>query len=429
MKQFPYADRFIELLNTQCDADDWSMMITSMDGIATRFAQNGITQHIAGKKEEVRLSLSYKNCTGAASINQISEEKFIELIQVVREIALLNPPNPEHMPTLGMPTCIEVSNFDQAVAALTENELVDIIETVVRRAEGMNATLSGMTERYIQFDGHYTKNGINNERSLTDFSHSMTLKRDTVETRVSKECKRYRDFNLEEEWSQLVSQFDSLSNPMDMEAETIPVILRPQAVVDLFSFMLYFMDRRDADNGMSPYSGKLGQQCFGELFNCQSSIAEEDLLIPTYYADGLPTTTIDWIQKGILENLQTSRFYAKEIGAEPKPYPYNVFIPGADTTEEEMMKLVKRGLIINRFWYIRVVDDKSGELTGMTRDGVLYFEDGKIKHAVNNFRFNEIPYLATQRLLALGKSKLVSIDYKVPTMLIDDFHFEDKTSF
>ena len=94
-----------------------------------------------------------------------------------------------------------------------------------------------------------------------------------------------------------------------------------------------------------------------------------------------------------------------------------------------MMQMVPRGLIINRFWYIRTVDTKAGELTGMTRDGVLYFENGKVKHAVNNLRFNEIPHDMTRRILALGKEKLTALSMIVPTALIDNFNFVDKTTF
>ena len=93
------------------------------------------------------------------------------------------------------------------------------------------------------------------------------------------------------------------------------------------------------------------------------------------------------------------------------------------------MKLVPRGLIINRFWYIRAVDAKAGELTGMTRDGVLYFEDGKIRHAVNNLRFNEIPHVATRRVLAMGPNRLASSGMSLPSILFDNFNFVDKTNF
>ena len=123
-----------------------------------------------------------------------------------------------------------------------------------------------------------------------------------------------------------------------------------------------------------------------------------------------------------------TRRSAKEKNAEPQSL-YNYFIPGGDATEEEMMKLVPHGLIINRFWYIRTVDAKAGEFTGMTRDGVLYFEDGQVKHAVNNLRFNEMPHDATRRILALGKQESPSPSSCIPTMLIDAFNFVDKTNF
>jgi predicted Zn-dependent protease len=94
-----------------------------------------------------------------------------------------------------------------------------------------------------------------------------------------------------------------------------------------------------------------------------------------------------------------------------------------------MVGMVDRGLIINNFWYIRFVDSKRGELTGMTRDGVLYSEDGEIKHAVNNFRWNEVLHEATRRILALGESIPLSSSSRIPTMLIDDFNLVDTTSF
>jgi len=68
-------------------------------------------------------------------------------------------------------------------------------------------------------------------------------------------------------------------------------------------------------------------------------------------------------------------------------------------------------------------------LTGMTRDGVLYFEDGKVKHAVNNLRFNEIPHEATKRILALGESIACESTVMMPTLLVDNFNFVDTTSF
>ena len=94
-----------------------------------------------------------------------------------------------------------------------------------------------------------------------------------------------------------------------------------------------------------------------------------------------------------------------------------------------MMKMVPRGVILNKLWYIRNIDRKAGTQTGLTRDGVLYFEDGKIVGSVNNFRWNEILHDVTRRIIARGPSQLIETWCQVPTLLIEDFNFVDTTSF
>jgi len=147
-----------------------------------------------------------------------------------------------------------------------------------------------------------------------------------------------------------------------------------------------------------------------------------------FNSEGIASRELAWVENGVIKAMPTNRYWAQKQGLEPCDF-YNFYIPGGDATEAEMMKLVPRGLIINRFWYIRTVDAKAGELTGMTRDGVLYFEDGAVKHAVNNLRFNDIPHLATRRILALGPNQLASSGMSLPSILFDSFNFVDKTNF
>ena len=65
----------------------------------------------------------------------------------------------------------------------------------------------------------------------------------------------------------------------------------------------------------------------------------------------------------------------------------------------------------------------------MTRDGVMYFENGKIKNTANNFRWNEVLHDVTRRILAMGPSILKDNHTKIPAMLIKDFNFVDTSSF
>ena len=226
---------------------------------------------------------------------------------------------------------------------------------------------------------------------------------------------------------QLYSQFSALDKPNKMEPETINVILRPQAVANLMMYLRWGLDRRMADEGLTPLKGQIGKQYFGEKFN-MSTVSEDDSMTIIPFFNDTVVKDIDWIKDGVVKALPTNKTYANMIGTEATSM-FNVYISGGDTSEEEMMKMVDRGLIINNFWYIRPNDMRTADFTGMTRDGVLYFENGEVKHSVNNFRFNEKLHEITRRILALGESAIVFNTSKVPTMLIKDFHFIDRTNF
>ena len=66
----------VEYIRKNCSADDFSFGINNSDEHLTRFAQNGITQHISGTKQNVRLNVSFDNKTGAASINNLQEASY-----------------------------------------------------------------------------------------------------------------------------------------------------------------------------------------------------------------------------------------------------------------------------------------------------------------------------------------------------------------
>ncbi len=77
---------------------------------------------------------------------------------------------------------------------------------------------------------------------------------------------------------------------------------------------------------------------------------------------------------------------------------------------------------MTRFWYIRFVDPQTLLLTGLTRDGTFLIENGVIKHAIKNFRFNESPVIMLDNLEALGRPIRVQ-GSMVPPMRVRDFTF------
>jgi predicted Zn-dependent protease len=105
-----------------------------------------------------------------------------------------------------------------------------------------------------------------------------------------------------------------------------------------------------------------------------------------------------------------------------------MIMEGGKASLEEMIKSTKRGILVTKLWYIRPVDPQTLLLTGLTRDGTFYIEDGKIKHPIKNLRFNESPIIMLNNLETLGVSERVvstesNQNYMIPPMKIREFTF------
>ena len=99
-----------------------------------------------------------------------------------------------------------------------------------------------------------------------------------------------------------------------------------------------------------------------------------------------------------------------------------VIMDGGTASLTKLVKSVKRGVLVTRMWYIREVDPQTVLYTGLTRDGTFYVEDGEIKHAIKNFRFNESPVIMLNNIEALGKPVRAN-GCLIPPMVVRDFTF------
>jgi predicted Zn-dependent protease len=88
--------------------------------------------------------------------------------------------------------------------------------------------------------------------------------------------------------------------------------------------------------------------------------------------EGIPASRLSLVPSGVLENLHYSRFWAQERKLAPTPGPVNYVMESSQPAIplDDMIRGMKRGLLISRFWYVRLVDPRTVALTGLTRDGL-----------------------------------------------------------
>jgi len=120
-----------------------------------------------------------------------------------------------------------------------------------------------------------------------------------------------------------------------------------------------------------------------------------------------------------------------EMGEAPMNIVFGA--PQEPQTVDQMIASTERGVLVTRLWYIREVDPYEKLLTGMTRDGTFYVENGKVRHGILNFRFNEslIHMLSNVEAMSIPvrASGEESFDMVVPAMKVREFNFTEVTKF
>jgi predicted Zn-dependent protease len=181
--------------------------------------------------------------------------------------------------------------------------------------------------------------------------------------------------------------------PRRLEPGKYTVILEPAALDEMLMFMSFGMDARAADEGRSFLSKRgggtlLGEKVFGENITLRSD--PFDLRVPGWPWSGeLPAEKTTWVEKGVVKAMRRDRYWAEKTQTKPVPFPSNVIMEGGSGTLDELIASTPRGLLVTHFWYIRFLQPDTVQLTGLTRDGLFFIEEGKIQYPVNNFRFNQ----------------------------------------
>jgi predicted Zn-dependent protease len=152
------------------------------------------------------------------------------------------------------------------------------------------------------------------------------------------------------------------------------------------------------------------------------------ILSDPFDGEGFPLTRRNWIDKGVLKEMQYGRFWAKKQGKQPTGGANNIVLSGGTTSREQMIAGTARGILVSRLWYLREVDPRTLLYTGLTRDGTFLIENGKITKSIKNMRFNESPLFMLNNLEALGPQERVAgiealIPCVMPLLKARDFNF------
>jgi predicted Zn-dependent protease len=99
---------------------------------------------------------------------------------------------------------------------------------------------------------------------------------------------------------------------------------------------------------------------------------------------------------------------------------------GSDKHLADLIEQTERGILVSRAWYVRYVNPRTLEVTGMTRDGTFWIEDGRLAYPIKNLRFNQSLPQMLSNLEALSQVQRCGSSV-IPGCKVKDFHFSSIT--
>jgi predicted Zn-dependent protease len=250
---------------------------------------------------------------------------------------------------------------------------------------------------------------------------------------VGRNVKASNEFKADDDIRVAMRKATESAEAKALEPGKYTVILEPAAAAGLISFMFNFFGAREADEGRSFLSkkgggNKLGDQVFDPRVNFSANPADPNAPVLPWDGEGLPRENMPIVKDGKVVAMQYSRYWAKKQGKTAQAEPGNLIMSGGDKSTAQLVAGTQKGILVTRTWYIRLVDPQTILLTGLTRDGTFYIENGQIKHPVKNFRFNESPVIMLNNIEELGKPVRVAGDESsyimmIPPMKLRDFTF------
>ena len=429
-------------------ADEAEATLTGTRKANLRFARNAVSTSGGSDELGVVIQSSFGKKTGTATINEFDDASLEKAVRNSEELARLAPENPEYVPFLGPQKYEDPKAYFESTAELTPEWRAKAAGASMDACREKKLFSAGFLEHDATFTAVANTRGLSAYQRETGIDFSVTVRTDNGKG-SGYGVSDYNDASKMD--TAAVSEVAIQKAMRSAETRAIEpgkytVILEPAASVDLISHMVRQMDARMADEGRSFLTKagggtRVGEKLVDERVHLYSDPLNAEVPGSAWGPDNRPRGRVEWIKDGVVANLAYSRYWAQKKGVPEDKAPAGigngfrgarlvggfegapgVIMDGGTASLDELVKSVKRGVLVTRMWYIREVDPQTVLYTGLTRDGTFYVEDGEIKYAIKNFRFNESPVIMLNNVETLGRPQRAN-GCLVPPMVVRDFTF------
>ena len=416
-------------------ADECTATLSGGTSGNIRFALNNVSTSGIVDDVSLAVNVAFGQRVGTATINEFDDASLERVVRRAEDLARLAPENPEFMPAIGKQAYRPTGTFSAATAAITPEQRARIAAASIGPCKDAGLIAAGYLEDSHGFVAIANSNGNFGYQTSTSADYTCTVRTEdgTGSGWVGRNVTDVSDLDASRSIDIAIRKARESSDARALEPGKYTVILEPHAAAGLISFMMNFFDARSADEGRSFLSkkgggNKLGEQVYDPRVNLWADPWDAEVPVLPWEGSGLARTRMPIIENGKIANLAYSRYWAKQQGKTETAMPGNLILGGGTKSTADLVRETEKGILVTRTWYIRMVDPQTVLLTGLTRDGTFYIENGQIRYPLKNFRFNESPVIMLNNIDELGKPVRVSGDESrfammIPPMRLRDFTF------
>ncbi|MBI4057880.1 TldD/PmbA family protein [Candidatus Microgenomates bacterium] len=426
-------------------AGETEVLLFVTDHGLTRFANSQIHQNVAWDDVGISVRVVRGKRIGVASTNSFAPKALRSVVERAQDLARLQKEDPHFK---GLPKPQRLPSVSPQIHTSSPEQRAEAVSTIIKRAQEKKITASGV------FDSAVTEIAVANSHGLWAYHASSASNISTIllgkdSTGFGAQVgRKAEDINAEDVARRAIEKVERGKNPLRVKPGEWDVILEPQAVNEMMTFFSWLgPNARIYHEQASHFSGKLGQKVVGKNINIlDDPLSEEGFPMPFDF-EGHPKRKLEIIKEGVLTNLVYDSYYAGKHGAENTghalpapntggPMPLHLMIEPGKKSMEQMIKGVKKGLLVTRLWYVRVLNPRHLSITGMTRDGTFLIQNGEIVGGVKNLRFNQsIPEALSSvahindSLESLSSFELELGSNRMPALHIRGWNFTSGTEF
>jgi predicted Zn-dependent protease len=413
----------------------------------TRFASSRIHQNTWREDIEFRVTAVVDgNRVGVASCHTLDPEGARKAAENAVAIARVTPGDPD-FPGLAPPaTYRQKQSYDEATAAAAPAERAKAVHGALAEfPEGMEG--AGYVETAADEVLIRSTTGVQAYERLTRAGIAVMAMTATSSGYAERLEQRFAELDPAMLATRAVSKAERSRDPRPIDAGAYTVILEPAAVSTIMQFLGYIgFGGKAFLEGRSFMTGRIGERLADELVTIVDDPVAEDSLGLPFDFEGVPAQRVALIDRGIARSVVWDRATGAKAAdatstghALPPPNPYgplplNLRMEPGTTTVEDMVASTDRGLLVTRFHYSNVVNEKETVLTGMTRDGTFLIEEGRVVGGVRNLRYTQNALEALSNVEAVGDRTEISTELffggaRAPAVKVRDFKFSSTTDY